>query len=326
MSQRTEHPVFDGFITLWVFNPKRRTEITHSELLVYSALAHADCRHQILTNVDLSWRTGLDRNTVASALKSLKAKELIEDRTPLDRTDLFWKAKKANAEHWSQRIRFWKCLVRREHSKLKVTDQSVLSYVWWSKVTGFNPPKGWSERYVASIIKLTPETVEKAIARLEAMDLMRRDGNRWLVPKTLAPVQEAWFIRKSSGQSVKVVLGEFEPDIRKMADGYLPGGIVGITEAVSSRRPVDSILVYGEIGRLLGSEGSNAAARNRIYADAHDELSEVGTEGADWKPIIERHVQKHLASGQMAHVVAEAPSPGMSNEELAHQLQSATST
>jgi len=177
-------------------------------------------------------------------------------------------------------------------------------------VTGFDPPKGWSERYVASIIKIQAGTVKAAIERLEKMDLLRREGSRWLVPKTLSPIQEDWFIKKNVALTEKVVLGEFEPDVRKMADRYLPGEIVGITEPVSSWRPIDSILVYGEIGRLFGSERSDQSTRDRIFADATTELSKIGMKGDDWKPIIERHVERHLTETREGSV------PTMSDEEL----------
>lgn len=307
MSQHTEHPVFDGFLTLWVFNPKRSTEITHSDLLVYSALAQAHRRHQILTNVDLSWRTGLDRGTIADAIKTLEAKKMIEDRTPLERTDLFWKAKNYNAEHWSQRLRFWKCLVRCQGSKLRVTDQSVLSYVWWSKVTGFDPPKGWSARYVASIIKIKPETVEKAIARLEQMCLLKRDGQKWLVPKFLSPLQEEWFVRKTATHTEKIVLGEFEPDIRQLASTYIPGEPVVCDQddlgtpdtpwpglVATEDCPVNWIAVRSFCGELLASHGLTNDA-SAVIRSVKSEIERLGTTTDDWKGVITEAVAKQLA-------------------------------
>jgi DNA-binding MarR family transcriptional regulator len=323
----TEHPVFDGFQTLWAFNPKKQTDITHNELLVYSALAHADCRHQILTNVDLSWRTGLDRNTVASVIISLGEKKLLEDRTPLERTDLFWTAKKPNAEHWSQRLRFWKCLIRCEGSKLKVSDQSVLSYVWWSKITGFDPPKGWSGRYLASIIKLKNETVESAISRLEQMELMRRNGKQWLVPKYLSELQESWFIRKEVNHAEKVTLGEFEPDMRKLGHGYAPGEIVVAAEQqilppeITSAPVVEMIKVNEYLNPLLRGHGFGDAARYRIIQAARRDLEQVGTDGHEWKPIVEMYLQRYLDDQQR---MSEASSTKVvvENEEFLRELQS----
>lgn len=307
MSQHTEHPVFDGFLTLWVFNPKRSTEITHSELLVYSALAHANCRHQILTNVDLSWRTGLHRGTIADAIEALAAKKMIEDRTPLERTDLFWKAKNHNAEHWSQRLRFWKRLVGCQGSKLRATDQSVLSYVWWSKVTGFDPPKGWSARYVASIIKMTPETVEKAIARLEQMCLLKRDCDRWLVPKSLKPLQEEWFVRKTFTQTEKVVLGEFEPDMRELASTYIPGEPVVCdqddlsTPDIASlvlETPYDCSVEWFKVRTFCeGALASHGAINDAsaVIRSVRSEIERLGTTTDDWKKVITEAVAKQLA-------------------------------
>jgi len=321
----TEHPVFDGFITLWVFNPKRRTEITHSELLVYSALAHADCRHQILTNVDLSWKTGLDRNTVASAFISLGEKKLVADRTPLERTDLFWTTKKSNPEHWSQRLRFWKCLIRCDGSKLKVSDQSVLSYVWWSKITGFDPPKGWSERYVASIIKLKCETVEAAIARLEQAALMRRDGKKWLVPKYLTAMQEGWLIRKTTDQTEKVTLGEFEPDMRELGNGYAPGEIVVAAEQqmssseVVSDPVVETIKVSEYLNPLLKGHGLGDAARHRIIQAARRDLEQVGTDGHEWRSIVDNHLQRYLDQQQKTLTPA-SPAGMVEDEEFLREL------
>ena len=320
----TEHPVFGGFITLWVFNPKRRTEITHSELLVYSALAHADCRHQILTNVDLPWKTGLDRNTVASVIISLGEKKLVADRTPLERTDLFWTTKKANAEHWSQRLRFWKCLIRCEGSKLKVSDQSVLSYVWWSKITGFDPPKGWSERYVASIIKLKSETVEAAISRLEKMCLLKRDGQRWLVPKYLTAMQEGWLIRKATDQTEKVTLGEFEPDMRELGNRYAPGEIIFDTNQamsvseVASDPVVEAIKVIEYLNPLLRDHELGDVARHRIVQSARRDLERVGTNGHEWRSIVDNHLQRYL--DQQQKTLTPASSGVVEDEEFLREM------
>jgi DNA-binding MarR family transcriptional regulator len=306
----TEHPVFDGFQTLWAFNPKKQTDITHNELLIYSALSHADRRNQCPNNVDLSWRTGLDRNTVARVLTSLNEKKLVNDRTPLERTDLFLSAKKNSSEHWSQRLRFWKCLVRSEGSKLAVSDQSVLSYVWWSKITGFDPPKGWSERYIASIIKLKNETVERAIARLEQMELMRRNGKQWLVPKYLSELQANWFIRKEVNHAEKVTLGEFEPDMRKLGHGYAPGEIVVAAEQqitppeIASAPLAEMIKVSEYLNPLLRGHGIGDAARYRIIQAARRDLEQVGTDGHEWKPIVDMYLERYLDDQQRTSEVS----------------------
>jgi len=324
MSQHTEHPVFDGFLTLWAFNPKRQADITHSELLVYSALAHASRRHQILSNKDLSWRTGLDRNTVASALTSLRGKKLVEDRTALERLDLFWTTKKANAEHWSQKLRFWKCLVRCEGSKVRVRDQSVLSYVWWSKVTGFDPPKGWSERYVASIIKIKKETVERAISRLEQMCLMKRDGKQWLVPKFLSPMQEEWFVRKNVTPVEKVTLGEFEPDMRQLSSEYIPGEImppdsVSIPDTTLALN-VEWLKVTEYLKPLLKIHQLSEGARHRIMQAARRDLDTVGTAGQEWKSVVDMHLQRYLANEQKTGSRASGEIV-FENEELLRELE-----
>lgn len=325
MSQHTEHPVFDGFQTLWAFNPKKQTNITHNELLVYSALSRADCLHQSPTNVDLSWRTGMDRSTVARALKSLRDKELVNQRTPLERTDLFLTAKKGNSEHWSQRLRFWKCLVRCDGSKLEVSDQSVLSYVWWSKITGFDPPKGWSERYIASITKLTNETVERAIARLEQMELMRRDGKKWLVPKYLSALQESWFIRKEVNHAEKVTLGEFEPDMRKLGHGYAPGEIMVDadqqmpSQVVASDPVVETLKVSEYLKPLLREHELGDVARHRIIQAARRDLEQVGTDGHEWRSIVDNHLQRYLDQQQQTLTPA-SPAGMVEDEEFLREL------
>lgn len=325
MSQHTEHPVFDGFQTLWAFNPKKQTNITHNELLVYSALSRAECLHQSPTNVDLSWRTGLDRSTVARVLKSLREKELVNERTPLERTDLFFTAKKGNPEHWSQRLRFWKCLVRCRGSKLEVSDQSVLSYVWWSKITRFDPPKGWSTRYIASILKLSNETVEQAIARLEEMELMRRDGKKWLVPKYLSVLQESWFIRKEVNHIEKVTLGEFEPDMRNLGHGYAPGEIIFDTNQamslpeVASDPVVEAIKVIEYLNPLLRDHGLGDVARHRIVQAARRDLERVGTNGHEWRSIVDNQLERYL-NQQRKTLTPASPAGMVEDEEFLREL------
>lgn len=316
MSQHIKHPVFDGFVTLWVFNPNKQFPLRNKELLLYSALAHADRREWKPTNTKLAWSTGLNRNSIPQLLKNLYSEGLVlEDRTPVNRPEYFFTADpKKQAEHWSQELRFWKCLVRNQGSKLLATDQCVLSYVWWSQITGFEPQNGWAVPYLAHILKLGKKAVRDAIVRLEKMCLLKVSGNQWAVPEHLKLLQEEWFIRKSEEYAVKekITLGTFEPDMRELDDGYAPGGIPGVSEQVSSRHPVDSIAVFGYIGQLVGERRCGSGDRICIFDAARPDLEEVGTLGDDWKAIVERHVQQWLAS-QAAY--GEAPQPSRPSVE-----------
>lgn len=305
MSQKTFQPVFDGFQTLWVFNSKKQFPLGNNELLVYSALAHADARKQQLKITDLAWRTGLSRNAIPRILRSLTNEEFIVDgRFPLDRSEYFFSADRKNSEHWSQRIRFWKCLIRCEGSKLLVTDQCVLSYVWWSQVTGFEPSNGWSVPYLSSILKLNKKTVKAAIVRLQKMCLLKIKDNQWLVPKSLSPLQEAWFLRKDLNAPVreKVTLGEFEPDIRELGDGYAPGEIVGVSEPVSSRHTFDTIAVHKHLHQVLGERRCDIRSRNRIVKAIRSDLEVVGTESSEWKSIVEKHLENWISEQQASEV------------------------
>lgn len=327
MSQHITHPVFDGFVTLWVFNPKKQFPLRNKELLVYSALAHADQRDWKPTNTKLAWSTGLNRNSIPQLLKNLYSEGLVlEDRTPVNRPEYFHSAdRKKQADHWSQELRFWKCLVRKQGSKLKDSDQCVLSYVWYSQITGFEPPKGWSVPYLAHILKLGKRTVRDAIARLEKMCLLKVSGNQWAVPEHLKLLQEEWFIRKSEEYTVKekITLGTFEPDMRELDDGYAPGGIPGVSEPVKSWRPVDSAAVHRHIGQLLNERRCSITERNRILDAAKPELRQVGTEGDEWQPIVERHFHEWIASQDSSKDVA-ATSPEISDDELLRELEFAS--
>lgn len=328
MSDHNQHPVFDGFQTLWVFNPKKNNTLLHNEMLVYSALAHADCRGLYPTNKDLAWRTGLNRNSIPSILEALQQHGLVEGRTPLDRPDLFQRAsRKGKIQHWSQRLRFWKCLVRCGSSKLTVSDQSVLSYIWWSQVNGFNPPKGWSVPYLASILHLQKKTVRAAIDRLVKMCLLRITDKQWCVPKNLSPLQEDWFIRKSADASedAKVTLGEFEPDMRELANGYGPGDVIGVVEPVKPHQPVDVLTVHQYLQSLIGSDRLDVKAKNRICEAARREAKQVGCIGDSWKPVVDRHFEEYVAEHCEPQVYSDEPEPSIlvENEDLKRELEQA---
>lgn len=321
------HPVFDGFLTLWVFNPKKQFPLGNYELLLYSALAQAEALAKRTTNTDLAFQTGLNRNSINGMLERLSHEGFVRgERTPVDRPEFFLSAdRRKKVEHWSQRLRFWKCLVRRQSSKLKVKDQCVLSYVWWSQVTGFEPPHGWSAPYLAQILKISKKTVRDAIRRLGQMCLMEVTDNQWRVPDDLSLIQADWFIRKSDDFVVKekVTLGTFTPDIRKLADGYAPGEVLGATTPASPHRPVDSLSVLQYIGEVVNGQRCDMASRNRIVETAKPELRVVGTEGDDWKPIVERHVRNWMAEQEPQSVVPNTSdcSERMSDKELLKSLQ-----
>ncbi|MEZ6142594.1 MAG: hypothetical protein R3B84_18695 [Zavarzinella sp.] len=323
MSQHITHPVFDGFVTLWVFNPQKQFPLRNKELLVYSALAHADRREWKPTNTKLAWSTGLNRNSIPQLLKNLYSEGLVlEDRSPVNRPEYFFTADpKKQVEHWSQQLRFWKCLVRNQGSTMLVTDQCVLSYIWYGQVTSFEPPKGWSVPYLAHILKLGKRTVRDAIARLEKMCLLKVSGSQWAVPEHLKLLQEEWFIRKSEEYTVKekITLGTFEPDMRELDEGYAPGGIPGMSEPAKSWRPVDSAAVHRHIGQLLNERRCSITERYRILDAAMPELRQAGTEGDEWKAIVKRHVHEWIASqGE------PTTSPEMSDEDLLKELEFAS--
>lgn len=331
MSQeREKHPVFDGFVTNWVFNPTKNNILDHYELQVYSALAHAQGRGQKPSILALAWRTGINRDTVSRRLASLESKQFLAQGEAVPRPDAFFEIKNApKSEHWSRRLRFWKCLVRSESSPVKVSDQAVLSYLWWSKTElpkkkAFSPKHGWSVKYLASVLAIKPETVRQACERLEERQLLTRTADAWLTPSALAPWQENWFKRKSSVARINVNSGDFIPDMAKLPQKFWPGETVwaddeddspvGMLEELATPfdGSVDWIRVRTFCEGVLASHGGINDA-SAVIRSVKSEIERLGTTTNDWRRVITEAVAKQLAKPKVP------PRPARSKTETDEQ-------
>lgn len=336
MSQeREKHPIFDGYVTNWVFNPTKKNNLDHYELQVYSALAHAQGRSQTPTIMALAWRTGINRDTVSRKLASLENQGFTIDGKAVLVSDAFFEVKSVpKTEHFSKRLRFWKCLVRSGGSPLKVTDQAVLSYLWWSKVASgkkaFTPKHGWSVKYLASVLSIEPETVRQVCNRLETLQLLARTEDAWLTPSELHPWNEGWFKRKVEVQKAHAGNGDLIPDMAKLPEKFWPGATVwpDDDEAVEESQPeltiadddgcIDWIVVRSYCEGMLATHGLSSQ-KSALLRNVRPEIMRLGTATDDWKQVVATAVAKRVT-----HVPVETNSvethPQVEDEEFLREM------
>lgn len=62
-----------------------------------------------------------------------------------------------------------------------------------------------------------------------------------------------------------------------------------------SCRPVSEITVRSQISQLMNGQRYDLKAMNCIFESKKGDQWVVGTDGDDWKPIVEKHVQNWIA-------------------------------
>jgi len=336
--EREKHPIFDGYVTNWVFNPTKNCDLDHYELQVYSALAHAQGRNQTPTILALAWRTGINRDTVSRNLDSLENKGFIVDGKAVLKPDAFFEVKSVpKSEHFSKRLRFWKCLVQSAGSPLNVSDLAVLSYLWWSKINtrkkAFTPKHGWSVKYLASVLTLKPATVRQACDRLETMQLLQRTDDAWLTPSELDPWNESWFKRKCEIQRTNAGNGDLIPDMAKLPEKFWPGATIWSgDDAVEDSQPatvepvlsqddqcIDWMVVRAFCEGMLAIHGLEAQ-KDALLRSVRPDIKRLGTTTGDWKKVVANAVAKKVAhvSAEMSAVDSQ---PAVENEEFLLELQ-----
>jgi|GEM_PF-4502721 len=207
-------------VTVWVFVPTEENPISATDLLIYSHLSYKSKYSEKLNSSRIAWNTGVCRQTVKSSLKNLKELGLLKDGKPqykpewfMTRTPTEEEKTKTKELHWSQKIQYWRCLVRMENSPLTITDTMVFCYLL-KRFLAKQFPKRWTCTYLANALCCDPRTVGKSLERLEENQLVQIDHEKgdWKIAESLVGNQNLWFRRKEKITAGNSVLKSFMPD------------------------------------------------------------------------------------------------------------------
>lgn len=196
---------------LWVYAQRPTWEGSYIDLLIYSVIVKKDRFQESFTTTQLAVATGINEETVQQALVRLERANLLKSGLPQYRPDLFFTGDDTKG-HWSERLRFWKTLIRAQSSPLKVSDVMLFSFLRDKREAGYSPIGGWSVGYLAVALAMDRATITAALDRLEKLNLVKQAEDQILVARSLTSEQLTYFrdrgVYKRGGKS----LGDFEPD------------------------------------------------------------------------------------------------------------------
>jgi hypothetical protein len=189
---------FAGKKQLWLLCP-RQAGLTHSELLVYSYRAWQDAWHEQPAVLKVVKATGLSRNTVRRADRQLQQRGLLggDHAVPEPPEGAFVPANR-DGDHWSKRLQYWVCYVRRPDAALTHVQTALLSFLWHCHATGFHPH--FSCAYLATVLCVYRETVAEALAALAARGLLAYTTYERGITFTLRRLDDVAFLQDAVQQ------------------------------------------------------------------------------------------------------------------------------
>lgn len=197
---------FNHKAKLTVYSNTADCPLSHNELCVYSYLLYQDRFSKARPSFKkVGIKTGLNERTVSGICDTLAARGLLdEDRKPdlpSEKRDWF-RIKSSFGEHITERLHYRQTYVRNPvaDNPLSVAAVSVYSYMRIKAEEGFTPPQGWSQIYLAKVLKLDANTVSSALDALQAAGLLEYTSDPFEVAleRTLTAAQLDWFADKKA--------------------------------------------------------------------------------------------------------------------------------
>jgi hypothetical protein len=181
------------------------TKISHKELLVYCYRAWKDQFAQIPSALTVSRSTGLKYETVKHCDQALAARQMLRSDLsvvqPTDEQLNSWFRVLPDVQvtdltgdhpHWSRWLQYWYTYVKEPgHSLLTPYAVAVYSLLRTS-LNGWKPPRGWSKRYIASIIRIEEHRVAEAIRLLQESRFLTYTDQRITLYKLRPPQLECF--------------------------------------------------------------------------------------------------------------------------------------
>lgn len=187
--------IFPNLKRLHVLQATRDCDLTAYELLVYSYLNKKSHHRESSTSKMMSGATGISEETIPKITQRLTDKGYIKDGALVPKPEFFNQDTSKTGTFW-ERSYFWQFYVPRlgSDSPMTVNMSLIWSYMMHkTRIDNFVPPKGWSPSYVASILRMSYATADKAIVKLQDLGFLVDTGASYGMKKNLTIEQEGYF-------------------------------------------------------------------------------------------------------------------------------------
>jgi DNA-binding transcriptional ArsR family regulator len=156
-------------------------------LAVYSHLVYQDEYGSVPTATNVADYTGLARNTVSSHIGQLKDAGLLAEDGLVVEQILPWavaQKKFIPNKHWRKKYATWKLYARNPDSELSFLALALYSFILHCRETGYKPRRGFTNRYLCSVLKCNEHTVRELLGSLEHHRFLRMEDKtiKWMTP------------------------------------------------------------------------------------------------------------------------------------------------